>query len=78
MTGIAQRIRLHLPPCGPGSESQALNLCYYIVKLCTIFIVEKRTKINKNSKNGVWHLTLMGKVGYLYTGEHIEGYLPMS
>ena len=45
---IAQWIRLRLPYCGPGFESQAHQLCfnsqilYYICRY-----IEKRTKINK-------------------------------
>ena len=47
---IAQWIRLRLPYCGPGFESQAHQLCfnsqilYYICRF-----IEKRTKINKKS-----------------------------
>ena len=41
---IAQWIRLHLPSCDPGFESQSHNLCYYIVKFCAIFVLRKGRK----------------------------------
>ena len=46
---IAQWIRLRLSSCGPGFESQAYHLTFYIVKFYTIFVLvlRKRTKISK-------------------------------
>ena len=42
---IAQWIRLRLPSCNPGFESQAHHLRYYqfIIVLCNV----EKTKINK-------------------------------
>ena len=42
---IAQWIRLHLPSCCPGFESQAHHLCFhkFVKKLCNV----EKTKINK-------------------------------
>ena len=49
---IAQWIRLHLPSCCPGFESQAHHLCFFqFIKfklyICHLNRNVKRTKINK-------------------------------
>ena len=53
---IAQWIRLRLPSCRPGFESQACHLRFFIY-LCYICHV-KRTKINKK-RPGLAHLKNM-------------------
>ena len=37
-----QLICLHLPTCGPGFESQAHHMPFYIVKFCAIFVIALR------------------------------------
>ena len=36
---IAQWIRLRLPSCHPGFESQARHLCFFIYSICAIFVM---------------------------------------
>ena len=48
MAAIAKWIRLCLPSCGPGLESEAHHLRFYSQILYYIcHCIEKRTKINK-------------------------------
>ena len=52
---IAQWIRLRLPSCHPGFESQARYLRFFIYIICAIFVIWKNK--NKNKKRpGLAHL----------------------
>ena len=64
VAGVAQWIRLRLPSCRPGFESQAHHLCFfsiYIVQILYLsFELECETNENKQKEAGLAHLKNIG------------------